>query len=57
MIWCKTEDSARLSAIDCLVENDIKSVTIGYDKTRKMWYVDRELFTEEEYKILCKERR
>lgn len=51
MIWCKTEDSARLNAINCLTDDDIKSVIIGYDKNRKIWYVDRETFTEEEREI------
>lgn len=50
MVWCKTEESARLVAISNLTDESIKSVTIGYDKDRKMWYVFKETFTEEEWK-------
>lgn len=51
MVWCKTEESARLVVISNLTDESIKSVTIGYDEDRKMWYVFRETFTEKEWEI------
>lgn len=47
MIIVKNEYSARLTAIECFTDFEVKSVTIEKSKNGK-WLVKKELFTDKE---------
>lgn len=48
MIICNTLAQAKLDAINMLLSEDTKSVTISFDKDEKCWCVETEVFSEEE---------
>lgn len=48
MIICHTLTQAKLDAINMLLSEDTKSVTISFDKEEKCWCVETEVFSEEE---------
>lgn len=48
MIICRTLEQAKLDAINMLLSEDTKSVTLSFDKNEKYWCIETEVFSEEE---------
>lgn len=55
MIICHTLAQAKLDAINMLLSEDTKSVTISFDKEEKCWCVETEVFSDEEWELIEEE--